>query len=165
VLALPLQQQISDGNKENEASSVVIHPRLAKSVAVSKTTTKTAARTDKANTKKLTGREARHRIVAEVERLAVRDLCHYHAPTSHLLAAVAALGIDHAAMGNSATSRSVAAKRLSEHIASLSGAQGSGAGLTAFLVPLLPRFLYFSFALVCSYSFPHTDMPWWWLWW
>ena len=58
----------------------------------------------------------------------------------HLLAAVDALGIDHAAAGNCATSRSVTAKRLTEHIASLSGTQSSGAGLIAFLVP-------FAFAL------------------
>jgi hypothetical protein len=84
-------------------------------------------------------------VVAEIKRLAVRDFCH-HAPTSHLLAAVAALGIDHAAVGNSATSRSVAVKRLTEHIASLSGTQSSGAGLVAFLVLL--RFRSFAFAFV-----------------
>jgi hypothetical protein len=115
-------------------------PRLAK-------TTKTKINTN-SNTKKkkkLTAREARSLVVAEIERLAVRDFCH-HAPTAHLLAAVDALGIDHAAMGNSATSRSVAVKRLAEHIASLSGTQSSGAGLVAFLVP-------FAFALLLSSLF------------
>jgi hypothetical protein len=88
------------------------------------------------------GREARKRIVAEIERLAVRDLCHHHVPMAHLLTAVAELGIDHAAMGNSASSRMVAAKRLSEHIASLSPSIRSG--LVAFLVHV-PPFVFILF--------------------
>lgn len=129
-------QPSSAGNKENEAppSSTAPNrpPRLAKTTTIATKTKINTNSNTKKNKKKLTAREARSLVVAEIERLAVRDFCH-HAPTAHLLAAVDALGIDHAAMGNSATSRSVAVKRLTEHIASLSGTQSSGAGLVAFL--------------------------------
>jgi hypothetical protein len=80
----------------------------------------------------------------------VRDLCHHHVPMARLLAAVAELGIDHMAMGNSASSRKVAAKRLSEHIASLSPSIRSG--LVSFLVlpSPPPHHFVFVFAFVLS---------------
>ncbi len=98
--------------------------------------------------KKPTGGEMRGLIIGEIERLAVKALCNHHASKEHLIAAVEALSIDHEAAGNNKNSRSVAAKRLTEHIFTLCGPSiassfgASSVGLRNFLVLLAFLFLF-----------------------
>ncbi len=119
-------------DKENLANHSCRPSRAAR-----KTSSKEATK-KQAKNKGLSGREARRVIVAEVERLAVLVLCH-NASKEDLVGFVAALGIDHA--GNNAASKSVATKRLGEHISSVGGL---AAFLVRFLLSPTPTLAYHS---------------------
>ncbi len=129
-------QNMPAQDKENSPNHSCRPSRAARKTS-SKEATKKQAKN--AKNKGLSGREARRVIVAEVERLAVLVLCH-NASKEDLVRIVAALGIDHA--GNNAASKSVATKRLGEHIASFGG--GLAAFLVRFLLSPAPTLAYHS---------------------
>jgi hypothetical protein len=114
-----LQKLNDKENQSKAANNITTRNAIKDGAKTTKTTTKEKT--------KMTAREARRLIVAEIERLTVRAMIE-HVTKPHVVEAVAALKIDH--KGNCSTSRSVAAKRLFEHISTSTG----GVGLITYLV-------------------------------